>query len=77
MSTKPDIGAADTRILRSARETLHRGRFVPQDPGDDNCMRVAVPETRTRLPRRPGDAAAFGAVLGTLGDRLWVWPEAP
>lgn len=44
MSTNPDIEAADTRILRAARETLRRGRFVPQEPGEDGCVRIAVVE---------------------------------
>jgi predicted nucleic acid-binding Zn finger protein len=44
MSDKLDIEAADTRILRAARETLRRGRFVPQDPAEGGSRRIAVIE---------------------------------
>jgi len=41
---KADIGVADAAMLKSARETLRRGRFVRQDSPGERWVRVSIVE---------------------------------
>jgi len=41
---KPDMEVADTGLLKAARETLRRGKFMRQDSPEDHLVRFSIIE---------------------------------
>lgn len=44
MMAKPDMEVADTGLLKAARETLRRGKFMRQDNPEDHRVRFSIVE---------------------------------